>query len=190
MTLDLNIQRLFDETAVRDVHLRFCRALDRRDWELLRSCYHDGATENHGPYNGDVDGFIALAQASLEATATTTHLTGNQLVEIDGDVAWHEAYCRAYQRMKATADQPEIDWIVNHRCFDRMERRDGRWGIVDRVVIVDTERLDPVMGHTGEGPAWHFGSADTTDPSYNRDMPHAAYLEKRRSTRDPAAAAD
>ena len=31
------LQRLLDEAAIKKVHLRYCRAVDRRDWELLRS---------------------------------------------------------------------------------------------------------------------------------------------------------
>jgi hypothetical protein len=43
------VQRLVDEAEVRNVHLRYCRGLDRRDWELVESCYHPDAIEYHGP---------------------------------------------------------------------------------------------------------------------------------------------
>ena len=35
----------------------------RRDMDMVRSCYHPDATDAHGHYNGDVEGFI---QQSIE----------------------------------------------------------------------------------------------------------------------------
>lgn len=164
---------------MRDVHLRYCRGIDRVDWDLVRSCYHPGARDNHGPYNGDIEGFIEFAKAFLEVCEKTTHFTGNQLVEVEGDIAWHEAYCLAIHRLKRTDTEPAVDWTVNFRYFDRVERRDGRWAIVDRVVIVDTERRDPVLEHEHGSPAWWYGSADRDDPSYNRTQPQQEYLASR-----------
>jgi hypothetical protein len=91
-----DLERVVAEAAVRDVHLRYCRGIDRLDWDLVRSAYHPDAVDNHGPYQGDVEGFIAFLHDVLpSAYESTTHFFGQQLVEIDGDVAWHEAYCRA-----------------------------------------------------------------------------------------------
>lgn len=188
MSPEADIQRVIDQAAVRDVHLRYCRGIDRQDWDLVRSCYHPNAIDNHGPYNGDPAGFIEFAQEFLEVCDTTTHFTGNQLVEIEGDVAWHEAYCRAYHRLKPTETDPAIDWMVNFRYFDRMERRDGAWGIVDRVVIVDTERRDPVPDDGVAPPAWHMGTTDYSDPSYNREIPQAEYLARRAAGTEKADA--
>jgi hypothetical protein len=171
-----DIQRVIDEAAIRDVHLRYCRGIDRRDWALVRSCYHPGAKDHHGPYNGNVEGFIAFAIKALEACESVSHFTGNQLVNVDGDVAWHEAYCRAYQRVAAAGGAPAVDVIVNSRCFDRMEWRSGRWGIADRVVIVDSVRHDPVIETAADQVPWHVGRADQGDPSYNRSIPQAEYL--------------
>ena len=47
------------ESEIKDVHLRFCRANDRRDEALMRSCFHpDAVIELHKPL--DIDAFIAL----------------------------------------------------------------------------------------------------------------------------------
>ena len=60
------LQRLLDEAAIRRVHLDYCRGVDRRDWELVRSCYHRDAVDHHGPYSGGIDGFIAWAIEFVE----------------------------------------------------------------------------------------------------------------------------
>lgn len=165
---DPELQRLLDEAAVKEVHLRYCRGIDRLDWDLVRSCYHPGAIDDHGPYRGDIEGFIAWAGALLAGFESTTHFAGNQLVEIDGDVAWHEAYARAYHRTGATADAPAQDWVLNLRYVDRMERRDGEWRIATRILACESERTDPVAGSGELGKQWHPGQRDRTDPSYDR----------------------
>lgn len=167
--LDPALQRLLDETAVKNVHLRYCRGIDRMDWDLVRSCYHPGAADDHGPYRGDVDGFISWVSGVLGDFESTTHFSGNQIVEVDGDVAWHEAYARAYHRMAATSDAPAQDWVLNLRYADRMERRDGEWRIADRVCAYDSARTDTVAGSDSLGEEWQRGRRDHTDPSYRRD---------------------
>ena len=37
---------------------RFSRGVDRHDWELVRSCYHDGAHDNHGPFDGPIEEYV------------------------------------------------------------------------------------------------------------------------------------
>ena len=59
------LRRLLDEEAIKKVHLRYCRGIDRRDWELLRSCYHPDALDDHGDYVGGVDGFIKFCSGVL-----------------------------------------------------------------------------------------------------------------------------
>jgi hypothetical protein len=166
--VNADVERLVAEAAVRDVHSRYCRGIDRMDWDLVRSCYHPDAVDNHGPYKGDVEGFIGWVSGLLPAYESTTHFVGQQLVEVDGDVAWHEAYCRAYHRSKATDDAPASDSILNIRYVDRMERRGGQWRIAARVVVVDSARTDPVAGDPDVGSEWVQGSRDRTDPSYDR----------------------
>ncbi len=49
---------LVDRELIRDLVQRYARGVDRRDFELVRSCYHADAIDEHGPYVGGVDGFV------------------------------------------------------------------------------------------------------------------------------------
>jgi hypothetical protein len=62
--MDQELQRLIDIAAITDVHLRYRRGIDRMDWDLVRSCYHPGATDDHGPFRGSVEQFIRRRVAS------------------------------------------------------------------------------------------------------------------------------
>ena len=159
------LQRLVDEADIKKVHLRYCRGVDRLDWDLVRSCYHSDAIDDHGEYAGGVEGFIEYCRQGTRNFSSTTHFTGNQLVEVDGDTAWAEHYARAYHRVPPGPDGQCKDFAILCRYVDRMERRDGEWRIARRVVVIDGDRVDPV------DETWVPQSAinsrrDGEDPSY------------------------
>jgi ketosteroid isomerase-like protein len=163
--MDQALQRLIDERAIEKVHLRYCRAIDRRDFDLLRSCYHPDAVDDHGDFVGTIEEFIAFAREGTLNFTSTTHHTTNMLVEVEGDQAWAEFYGRAYHRVAAGADGIEKDLAVNTRWVDRFERRQGEWRIAKRLVVVDTDRVDPVQERWVPDEQYR-GRRDKNDPSY------------------------
>ena len=158
------IDDLLAEAEIKDVHIRYCRANDRRDEELMRSCFHpDAVIELHMEL--DVEAFIALGREMLGRYQVTWHNTGNQLVEVKGEAAWAEHYTISSHRMAADEGGAERDWIAHGRYIDRMERREGAWRIARRKMVVDYTRMDPVgVGEPGLGSGG--GARDRTDPSY------------------------
>lgn len=158
------IDEVIAESEIKDVHIRFCRANDRRDEELTRSCFHpDAVIELHEDLT--VDQLIALGHEMLSRYTVTWHNTGNQLVEVDGDVAWAEHYTISSHRMAADESGPERDFIAHGRYIDRMERRGGEWRIARRKMVMDYMRTDPVSpGEAGIGS--NAGARDRSDPSY------------------------
>ncbi len=45
-----DIQKLIDKDAIRDLVNIYCRAADRHDHVLMRSLYHEDATDDHGAF--------------------------------------------------------------------------------------------------------------------------------------------
>jgi hypothetical protein len=165
------VSRLADESAIRSIHVRYCRGVDRRDWDLVRSCYHEDAVEDHGRFSGRASEFVSWAASQMSPDEPTTHFVGNQSIEIDGSLAWCESYTRACHRRSASDGWPAGDWILNLRYVDRLERRDDVWRIANRLVICDSERLDPVGYDPGLAPNRDRGRRDSVDPSYDRTKP-------------------
>jgi ketosteroid isomerase-like protein len=159
--MDGELRRLLDEAAMRDVLARYARAIDRMDWDLLRSCYHPDAIDEHGRYNGDVEGFIAWLERELPAYSATLHTLNQQRIEIDGDAAFSETYCVAYHR---SADQREDRTLLVRYC-DRFERRDGEWRIAHRRCVYEWVRIDPVSEGSQLPPAYQRGVRGASDPS-------------------------
>lgn len=152
------------ESEIKDIQIRFCRANDRRDEELMRTCFHDDAViELHQPL--DVESFIALGRQVLGRYTVTWHNTGNQLVEVEGSTAWAEHYTTSSHRIAADQEGPERDFVASGRYIDRLEQRDGVWRILRRKMVIDFARTDVVAGsHVGLGVA--SGTRDRDDPSY------------------------
>jgi hypothetical protein len=158
------IDDVIAESEIRDIQLRFCRANDRRDEALMRSCFHaDAVIELHQTL--DVDSFVALGGEVLGHYLVTWHATTNQLVEVDGDVAWAEHYTTSSHRLAADESGPERDFIAYGRYVDRVERRGGEWRIARRTMLLDFTRTLPVAdGALPLGP--RRGARDGGDFSY------------------------
>ena len=167
---DAALRRLLDESEIRAVLARYARAIDRRDMDTVRTCYHADATDAHGHYNGDVEGFIQQSIARwTDKSESMTHMFGQSLIEIDGDKAWVESYCVCYIRLKP--DEPggkPIDRLGNIRYVDLFERRAGEWRIAHRKVVHQPGRLDPVEIDPPLAQAAFRARSYPDDPSYDR----------------------
>jgi hypothetical protein len=82
---DAAVGVMLAEREIERVLLRYCRGIDRLDEDLIRSVYHDGATDDHGVYQGDGKAFAAFIVPLLrDAYRATMHAIHNCLIEVDG----------------------------------------------------------------------------------------------------------
>ena len=160
------LRELLAKQEIHELLMRYCRGIDRRDATLLREVYHPDATDDHGGFRGAASDFIDWAIEALGRDENTSHFIANELVEIDGDVAYGESYFHAVHR-RVQKDGSRVDLIFQGRYVDRFERRDGRWGIADRKVVYDRSRMDPVEREfIGDGML--TGKRSREDPVFSR----------------------
>jgi hypothetical protein len=161
---------LLDRAAIREVLVRYCRAADRCDEELLRSCYHQDALDRHGRFAGTADDFASwVIQVQRTSSIVTQHAVSNVVIELAGSVAWVEsAFIATHIRPAADGfDKPFVDTFWG-RYVDRFEKRAGVWAIASREVVHDwSERraCGPPMSHVG---TYRAGRRDRGDASYER----------------------
>jgi hypothetical protein len=158
------LRRLLDVEAVRDVVLRYCRGIDRMDLELVRSCYHPDATDDHGTFVGAVDEYLVWVERLLRRYDTTFHLIANHLVDVDGDVARSEAYGIA--RHQAADPDPRRNLTIGFRFLDRFERRQGQWRIARRVATTEWVEATPPESRWPVPDGIAVGRRDRSDPLY------------------------
>jgi hypothetical protein len=161
---DAELRQLLHERDIRDVVMRYCRGIDRMDRQLVRSCYHPDATDDHGSFSGGVDEFLAWLWPLLERYTLTMHFVGNLLIEVGDDVAAAETYGIAFHRSED--ERPQLNLMTGFRYLDRFERRDGEWRIASRVAVTEWSRVDDPAGRFLPGTALLQGRRDSSDASY------------------------
>lgn len=158
---------LSSKQACAELVYKLARGLDRCDDALLRSVFHDDATDDHGGFKGSASDFVGWALGLLAKMERTQHLIGNILVEVEGDRAVGEAYFVANHDMLG-ADGRAVRMIAAGRYLDRFERRDGVWKIAHRHAVYDWnanhERTD-TWDRSADSPR-RFGERGAADAVY------------------------
>ena len=135
------LRDLCDRAAIHDLLTRYARGVDRRDLQLVASCF----TPDAG-YEGRLGtGTIAVALDALRDRMaryeTTMHLLANELIELDGDAARCETYGLVYHRLQSAHEAR--DFVVGVRYLDELARHGDRWW--RRVVRTEFQRYDAVI---------------------------------------------
>lgn len=167
------LQRLLDRREIEDRLLAYARAVDRRDWALMRATFHADAAIHHAEYRGNVEGLVQVIAGRQAGVTVTLHLFTNCLVEFAGaDSALAETYLLAHQwldqagartrGLEVEAAGLEIEsW---GRYVDHFTRRDGAWRVQRRTTVFESQSLRPASGRRSFGADWPKAAADAQDP--------------------------
>ena len=95
--------------AIRQAVLRYCRGVDRLDAELMRSAYHDDATDDHGVFAGSAADLCARVVRSHRRYEATMHCVLNHAIDlVDDSHATGEIYNVTYL-VRATDGGRQLD---------------------------------------------------------------------------------
>jgi len=171
LDLEAKIQELCDRQAIRDCLANYCRGVDRMDRELLVSCYHPDAVDDHGIFVGGPEAFADwVFELQSRMQKSTQHIITNHTCELDGHTAHAETY---WLSASMNVQDPPLS-LGGGRYIDRLERRDGRWAIAARKCVPDWGGQP--------GPSWlppevaaamisgAIPARDRSDPSYDRPL--------------------
>jgi hypothetical protein len=73
------MQELLDKQAIYEVVLRYCRAVDRMDMDLLLSCYHEDGIDHHTGFSGVAADYVAWVSSVLGRYGGSMHFIGSPL---------------------------------------------------------------------------------------------------------------
>lgn len=131
----IDVHRLADSSAIRDLLARYCDHLDAHDIDAVAATFTANASTDYGPgRGGDVVGRAAIRERiarGQSAFRRTHHQLGHSTITIDGDTAsgvtaaltWHE---------RLTGEQE----LLALRYLDRFERSGAGWLISHRRVEI------------------------------------------------------
>ena len=157
-----------DERVIKNVLLRWCRAVDRLDFPAVRALFHADATDDHVFYCGGVEGLIIALANRHRRIPFSCHQIGNCLIEFsEPTLALVETYAKVTQHIirDEGATVVQSSWC---RYIDRFERRNGQWRIAHRLLVIDaafeTTLSSPEIFVV---PLANQGRRDPFDPIYS-----------------------
>ena len=127
--------------SIRDLLATYCRGIDRRDRNLVTSCFHPAATDDHG--NGPLgrDDFVDWCFEILAGYDSTFHFLGQSSFVFDSPAeARVETYGIASHRTASGPDHRNL--VTGFRYLDIVTAVDKRWRIATRVAVTDWSRVD------------------------------------------------
>jgi hypothetical protein len=163
-------RQLLDKDAIRDVIMRYSRAIDRVDGGLLRTVYWPDGWDSHSIFDGPVDDFVPWVVNTLQGMIATQHFVGNISIDLDGDHAYTEVYFNAHHKV-AGEDGSERDSFAAGRYLDHFERRDDEWRIKHRRAIFDWDINQASTSGWNDPPAkdvMERGTRGKQDLAYSR----------------------
>ena len=147
-----------DRLDLRSLVDRYAVGADRRDAATVAALFEeDGRLLVHrngegSPATSEVIGRTALeaAIASLVRWTSTTHLVGQQVVEVDGDEATGVTYCLAHHL--GDRGDPSRNRVDSIRYLDRYRRHPGGWRFVERRLCFDWTEIRTVVARSTVQP--------------------------------------
>jgi hypothetical protein len=146
MTTDTGIvpapEQVADRLAIADVLNMHSRGLDRLDSAAIQCAYWPDAEVDYGSYKGSAQVFAELVVGALgEQYELTRHTLSNTLIVFKG----HKALCETSVNAGHLLQGAQEEMLFYGRYLDTLEKRDGRWKIFHRQVVMDWSKRLPVQ---------------------------------------------
>lgn len=130
----LTLQEIADRIEIQDLLVRYTRAIDQKDWDLLDRVFVPDAKLDYtssGGIAGSLPEVKAWLAKALSVFPETMHLIGNTEVSLDGDTA--RTRTAVYNPMFfARADGGRDHFAVGAYYVDEMVRTPRGWRISSR----------------------------------------------------------
>jgi hypothetical protein len=138
---------LLEKAAIRETLVRYAAGIDRRDWDLMLSCFTDDVWaifqgNDLGRGRGNILAYINSAASGFRIVSSM-HFLGNMYIELAGERATADTYGIGYLVFDSGTG-PTLRVRHLHYLDDLVRSSDGSWLIEKRILTNDWERLTPV----------------------------------------------
>jgi hypothetical protein len=133
---------------------------DQGRWDELLSTFHPDGEIAVSWFRGPFHEFVELCKRG----GPSKHLIFPPLVRVAGDRALAETSIMILVRQ--AIEGLAVDMTSRARFLDRLERREGRWRILERAAIYEQDRLDTVEPSTAFGMVMKASSAQDHPEAY------------------------
>jgi hypothetical protein len=154
MSLDQNaLATLVAKDEIRELALLYCRGVDRKDVDLLRTLYAQDSTDHHGRFfSGGGADYLNFLEKSLPPMPMSGHFICNHLISVDGATGEGEVYALCYHVIPNRNGEGFVEDFKAVRYIDRYCKEQGRWKFASRVVEFDFESSYTISAPAGSPP--------------------------------------
>jgi len=128
----LNLEILLSEREIYRSIMSIARAMDNRDWDVLRKIFAPDIIADLG--TGNISGaeeVISFIRSFLNKCGTTQHLIGNVVVDIENNIATSKCYvCDMHLSKGADSD---VTFRTMGEYTDTWQQQNERWVLSRRV---------------------------------------------------------
>lgn len=174
------MRSLLDVQAIQEVMLRYGRAVDRADADLMATIFWPEGVDNHGMYDGDAAGFFerALNARDDPGRARHHHIGVPRILSRNGNQARVETYF-VFVGVYGAGPNDNLGMVEQDtigfnsgRYRDLFEKRGDNWRVLRRLTVYDWS-LSSVYE-----PAWEFfnipdginrGAIEPRDATYDAE---------------------
>jgi 3-phenylpropionate/cinnamic acid dioxygenase small subunit len=127
-------QEISDRLEIEQLLIRYCHAIDERDWDTYRSVYTaDAVIDDIGAGPGNtVDQMVEFLPRALEGVVQIQHAVSTSRVEIDGDRAVAKTVCHCPVVLDTGGGESEL-FFSGLWYDDELVRTPDGWKISKRV---------------------------------------------------------
>ena len=158
-----------DRQAIRELVENWAVWRDAGDWDRFATVWHPDGRMMATWFQGPAADFIRVSREGFERGVRILHFLGGISVDVSGDRAIAQTKMTITQR--GAVHHVLCDVVCTGRFYDFLERRDGRWGLVLRQPIYETDRIDPV------DPSARLDLDAETLDAFPEGYRHLAYLQ-------------
>jgi SnoaL-like domain len=131
----LSVQEISDRLEIQDLLVRYCYAIDDRDWDAFRAVFTADAvidnTETGGPRTG-VDETVRYLQKALAKTRMSQHAISTTRLELRGDEASARTHCSCPMVVDVGDGKTQV-FFQGLWYRDRLVRTRAGWRLAERV---------------------------------------------------------
>ena len=135
-------RKIADKLAIRELIENWAIYRDGLMWDRFRTVWHKDGQMWATWFQGSAEEFIEVSKKGYANGVRVFHGLHGTTVDVKGKRAIAMTKMTITQRGKI--DDEPCDVICSGRFYDFLEKRKGKWGIVLRRLIYETDRLTPV----------------------------------------------
>jgi len=131
-----------DRLIIRDLIENWAIWRDALMWDRFRTVWHEDGRMMATWFQGTADEFVEVSRDGYGRGVRILHFLGGMSIDIACPRAIAQSKMTISQR--APVEGIVCDVVCTGRFYDLLEKRDGRWGMVLRQPIYETDLLDSV----------------------------------------------